>query len=625
MGANNIVSCAIHPGIGIARIGNSPDGYFIGPEAPGLTPNPTGGFKDAQGRIKRQAAKFRIYGLDEHGAVVAELESDHVTTITWTVRLANKKAAWYDFDLALDTPEAAGPPLIQSKRRNVQYKGNDRRKLIIDPGARSIGGRNTKGPNPHYQFDTGTFLGKTVPLGELRTDADGGLLVFGGIGQSSSVNNARATTFGNNDGWHDDTSDGPVTAHVTIEGKAISVTPAWVVIAPPDYAPGIDSVVTLYDLAYQTYLQANPRQAPQQVSFARHIYPLLARISRVQWVNQGFFAGFGWGAHDDFLAPATLAVLASNAPAHAAAREAVFKRFRNPNYHTMEETALPPIYGDSFDSPPKVAQQYLTVTPEQYRQLSLWAQGHFQPDWNPAAPSPQRLEDLPIKDRPQALDEAALAACLGGPFHPGCEVTWPMRHPSLYSGFCRLNVRADNDPERDYGDVMTPTIALAPDGPLHKSGPGDLTRWMAVPWQTDTASCGAAYTGYTLQPYPLPNLPTFWPARVPNKVLTQQAYQRIMDGKLAPADRHAAFQTRERWYRHLDQDWVTRMNQFVADWPRVGIVTRQPGPSHDPTLPSEMHVENGSEFPEGGGSIRLPQAPPPLHDPHTTAGPRSQT
>ena len=55
-----IVRCMIHPGIGTARVGNSPDAYFVGPEVPGLVPDPPDGFKDAQGRIKRQAARFRI-------------------------------------------------------------------------------------------------------------------------------------------------------------------------------------------------------------------------------------------------------------------------------------------------------------------------------------------------------------------------------------------------------------------------------------------------------------------------------------------------------------------------------------------------------------------------------------
>jgi hypothetical protein len=31
----HIAYCKIHPGIGIARLGNSADEFFIGPEAPG--------------------------------------------------------------------------------------------------------------------------------------------------------------------------------------------------------------------------------------------------------------------------------------------------------------------------------------------------------------------------------------------------------------------------------------------------------------------------------------------------------------------------------------------------------------------------------------------------------------
>src|SRR5580704_7939642 len=58
---------AIHPGIGIARMGNSPDSFFIGPETPGVDANwddATGrfrSFRDAQGRILRQGARFRVF------------------------------------------------------------------------------------------------------------------------------------------------------------------------------------------------------------------------------------------------------------------------------------------------------------------------------------------------------------------------------------------------------------------------------------------------------------------------------------------------------------------------------------------------------------------------------------
>jgi hypothetical protein len=41
-----IIRAAIHPTIGVARVGNSDSQYFIGPEVPYPTVDPTGGYKD---------------------------------------------------------------------------------------------------------------------------------------------------------------------------------------------------------------------------------------------------------------------------------------------------------------------------------------------------------------------------------------------------------------------------------------------------------------------------------------------------------------------------------------------------------------------------------------------------
>ena len=118
-------------------MGNSPNEHFLGPEVPGVYPQPGGGFKDAAGRIKRQAARFRIFGLDANGNVVRELTAAD-GDITWTVQLANKKAAWYNFDLAFDIPEAMGQPPgggmpaappLESKRRNQAVFGAIARNL----------------------------------------------------------------------------------------------------------------------------------------------------------------------------------------------------------------------------------------------------------------------------------------------------------------------------------------------------------------------------------------------------------------------------------------------------------------------------------------------------------------
>jgi len=59
-----IVSARIHPGIGIARIGDSADEFVIGPEVIGA---PVTGMRDAGEALKRQAARFRVYGIDENG------------------------------------------------------------------------------------------------------------------------------------------------------------------------------------------------------------------------------------------------------------------------------------------------------------------------------------------------------------------------------------------------------------------------------------------------------------------------------------------------------------------------------------------------------------------------------
>lgn len=59
----------IHPAIGAARMGNSPE-HFIGPETPGLSANSPDGvnfnsFRDAKGQILRQGARFRVFEYTE--------------------------------------------------------------------------------------------------------------------------------------------------------------------------------------------------------------------------------------------------------------------------------------------------------------------------------------------------------------------------------------------------------------------------------------------------------------------------------------------------------------------------------------------------------------------------------
>jgi hypothetical protein len=56
-----IVRAAIHPAIGVARVGNSNADPFVGPEVIEPAPEKPGFYRDAEGALRRQAARFRIY------------------------------------------------------------------------------------------------------------------------------------------------------------------------------------------------------------------------------------------------------------------------------------------------------------------------------------------------------------------------------------------------------------------------------------------------------------------------------------------------------------------------------------------------------------------------------------
>ena len=463
---NRIVRAAIYPAIGIARVGNSAAGYYIGPELTHPSAPEVGAHRDHAGALKRQAARFRIYGYDGTGTVIAELTAADAE-MAWTVEVANLKAAWYQFQIALDLPEAATAEA--SVRRNAGVA--DRTALAIQGGVRRIEGPSRSGHR--YVFDGGHFQGIPVTLGELRTDKAGRLLVLGGHGISASVHHAAPTTYANNEGWYDDVSDGPVTATLTIGGRAIPVEPAWVVTAPPDYAPNLKSVRTMFDLLTDLYIGAG-WISPRPVTFTEDIQPILERMSGLQWTNAGFAAAFGHGSRLDFGLPSTLASFAAplppDDPGHEARRQFA-NAFRVIERDGSAPSPMPWLYGDAVTGlRPLPTHEYAALTDTQLAALQAWARGTYTPG-EPAGIY-AALEAVPLAAQPAMLDRAALDFCLADAFHPGCELTWPMRHLSLYSAPYRIRHAAPSPgipisapaTVRDAGTTLTPTAALAPDG-----------------------------------------------------------------------------------------------------------------------------------------------------------------
>jgi len=596
--ANNepIVRAAIHPAIGIGRVGNSRNGFFFGPEVPGALPHARGGFKDARGAVARQAARFRVFGLDRQGRVVRELTASDAD-ITWHVAVANGKAAWYEFSTPFDIPGAPA-----GARRNPELKGPARARLAVAPPGRSVSGTGA-GP---VALDGGSFLGESVPLGELMTDGEGRLVFLPAQGRGYSPQSSPLGSFSDNAGWTDDVCDGPVRASVKLGDRVLDAEPAWVIATPPNYAPAMaNGVVTAYDAALSTFVEAGMLEAGP-VSFREDILPIFARLVDLQWVSAGFFHMNGFGSPHDWLADGMPDRLADPSSHNAAFRRKVFRSFRDPSFRESQPQAVPELYGDQVSFPQMSNRTWLAVTPLQYRKLRAWAEGDFMDDRGNGT-AVGSLDDLPVEGRPEALDRAALESCLGGAFHPGIEAPWTLRARSLWQKPFRLRVRNTRFELQDYGRELTRRIVFADDGPLRGVSPGELTRWLGVPWHADGASCRSGY-----QRSVSPVLPTFWPARIPTQVLTDANYRIVMDRSRPLRERRAAFRRRHDWERFIARP--TRpptLELMVREWPKLGMVAKRPGPG-DPEFPQTFKVESyvGFDFEpkhEYGADLWVPQ------------------
>jgi L-Lysine epsilon oxidase N-terminal/L-lysine epsilon oxidase C-terminal domain len=583
MSSNDVVRAAIHPAIGVVRVGNSKDEWFAGPETLDPPPLPPGSYRDSTGALKRQAARFRIYGLNSAGGVVRELtgaDGDDVQ-ISWNVELANTKAAWYGFQLALDIPEAASAPPTVLRNATVA----DRSQLAIRPGPRSVKGRRA----PVAAFDTGAFMGRRVYLGEIFTDEAARLIVLGGRGVAASANGSRAITFANNEGWFDDVSDGPVTATVTLAGRSLEVTPAWVIVAPPNYGPLRKSVRTMWDLMRDVAVKATMLTAPPRPSFTDDILPIFQRMAGLQWVNAGFAAAFGWEGAFDLTSAEAVSRLSDPGAARKQLRRTVANAFRRFDVDSWSPKPWPWLYGDAMNIPPATTpRQNATLTDLQLSMLMQWANGDFEPDFDPARPIQQRIEDVPLVAQADLLTRAALEFCLADAFHPGCEMTWPVRAASMYMAPWRFAHAPVGWIAPGLGQILTADAVTIPNGPLFGQQAGDLTRWMALPWQTDTASCRNGYDR-SYDPY----APTFWPARVPNEVLTKEDYQIVMDAQRPLDERKAAFARRARWIAPLGRtSYTDQINNMIVGFDHLGVVEARPGPSDTDQFPRTIEVED---------------------------------
>jgi len=429
----------IFPSIGIARLGEDTN-FFLCPERPGDDPGelkadgtvtPVTHFKNAtKTKIRKQGARFHIFE-SEDGVSWRPANLPASATVKWTVTLENKKSA-------VNRPDA---PSIAPVRPVVPDANQS---MVIKGGTRDINGPNAastpfKGPYETTAPD-GTPFKVDVELGQLRTDGQGRLIVLGGKGFSSAPADVPlGVSFYRNPKWHDDVADGPVTAKIQLSPTSTPVDAeggAWVVVAPPDYAPALNCPVTLFDVLRQVGISNSLLPMPGVPSFDLDIAPILTRVRRLRWV------------HED----ATWSDARLDSP-KLRSRAAVDKPLRTQVRGLVRKVQT------IFKGHISAGGLKYTLREFQNKILEDWVAGTF--DDTPATPS-AGLTDI-------GLTRASLESAAGQGFCPGIEAGILVLDKALYATPFDFRIN-------------------------HSSiNAGDLTALMAQPWQADFLECNTEW------------------------------------------------------------------------------------------------------------------------------------
>jgi hypothetical protein len=572
--------------------------------------------RDRNGGLKRQAARFRIFqypvypkgevyptGDGEEIVIGSKVGGKTVADIVWTVHVANKKAnapvlenpnlAPRDLIIA-GYEDGLTPPLRNLAMGSDPNNANRLRTLVIDPGPRSISGRAhevvrfDRGTTPSYwdgsrrkelpsypkSFPDDSFpnlyapQGKIDTLGELRTDAKGRLHVVAAYGRACAFDPSQTLLQAvDNDGWFDDTGDGPVSAALIFDdGSTQEVHGAWVAMTDPSYAPQTLNVISLWEDIYDTWVRElglapeifrsrfNTAYKPY---FEEQLLPIFRSAALQRWNTN--LPRIAVQAHD-----AVGRIKASDDPADTILTGLAV--IRNPN-NADEDLVGPPLMPLSLGDQ---GRPFSSVTLTQYFFLTQWNRGkeHFRSERLRLGPG-------------EYLDRAVLTCCLGGRFDPGIDMTFVVRQPELYiddwrtSGSGPFRIKPKKlDYERAHASQPFLTAGWIPLRIDSSEGvePGDTSKFMSIPWHTDYNSCAAHPTEPATAPAVQANLQTLywsWPAQRP--VAVYVALEAQKPDRLGPqrySVRGPGTETNDPALKGSFQSYL----DFVKHWFEIGVV-----------------------------------------------------
>lgn len=536
--------------------------------------------RDEDGQLKKQAARFRIYAYDSDkssgypsgdgievciGTTLPDGRT--VQDMVWSSHLANKKSAAYNVvnNKGIKAYEDGQVP----QRRNPEVHGdvNDPTRLLqlmIDAGPRAIkasdnsaatfdrcstastvkaGGVIEALPDYPIRFpeDSNSELfepaGALDTLGAMQTDEQGRLLLMASPGNAVGQYDeygvpVQMTGDLNNAGWFDSASDGPVNVTLCFDdGSTQRAHGAWVVCCDPAYAPQIRNVVSVWDNVYDMFVQELDLQpdlygtsetvepgynSSYTPDFEQDIKPIFIACNLQRWTAN--LPPFALKAHT-----AVDNISADDNPNRTIMAGLNF--IRNPN---ADETNIgAPLMPLSLGA---AGTSFLTVTKTQYFMLEQWSKGKYNQE------SEMQL------GAGELLDIASLSNCLGGRYVPGIEVSYSIMDKEIYeqnwesSGAGPFRIKQQPLTYQDL-DKNTPylNIGWIPcHGMTEGLQPGDLSKFMAIPWQTDYNSCSIHATAINTDGVNRSNgaqstLYWSWPSQRPDAVyVAEEVYNNVL-------------------------------------------------------------------------------------------------
>ncbi|XOV78238.1 MAG: LodA/GoxA family CTQ-dependent oxidase [Aestuariibacter sp.] len=664
----------VHPTINFARVGNSEE-YYLAPETAagelideetgmfgGLpvkpntesTPIDESDFRDVGGKVKRQAARFRLFAYDkgqtqypaeDKGREIKIGDSvggKKIQDIVWQVHLANKKNN--NFSITSSNGEEEGIVAYENNQtppvRNPQYgsdlANSDRlNKLVIDAGPRAMSVANSAQKTLHfsqtgqacYVQNDGTIasqpdypisfpnqhfnmfepLGVIDSLGEMLIEQGSGrLIVTGGYGKASGIkdsagNPPKLNDAIDNDDWFDDTSDGPVTATIIFEDGTIEqAVHGWVVCTDPGYAPQTRNVVSTWDDVYDTWIQHlslqpeifnNGFQDNYVASFYGDVIPVFHGAFLQRWNTA--LPNKGVNGHN-FIAM----IKPTDDPT---AKIPSFKQLirkpsppgtkDEPNNEDGVPGKMPLALGDAMKS-------FLSVTETQYFLMNQWYDGKSVASHEPLGEG-------------EYMDKMVLENCLGGRYSPGIDLTFVVRDVNLYE----QNWQGETGPFRVNMQLLDYSTASKDQHflnvgyiPLRTAQvePGDLCKFMSQPWHTDYNSCAT----HTPDPNPSENNTLYWswPAQRPVSVYPKEACK--YDSKTN------TWSIGDTWFSVRGDGTETPYPQqqgryqcyfdFVENWHKVGFVIQGlqiPDAEHGTNYGADKFLEVSSQFTSHGNTV----------------------